>query len=99
LAQITIGGNVTYRPGFKMVKITTDPKVYAIDMHGVLRWIVNETVAEGLYGLNWQSKIDDVSDAFFVDYTMGADINSLADFNPSQVLAAAIDINIDLGLK
>ena len=30
LADIVIGGNVTYRPGAKMIKIDTDPKVYAI---------------------------------------------------------------------
>src|SRR6266576_2699138 len=33
LASVQIGGNVTYRPGVKMVKIQSDPKVYALS-HG-----------------------------------------------------------------
>ncbi|MEY4744266.1 MAG: hypothetical protein RL272_211, partial [Candidatus Parcubacteria bacterium] len=39
LAAMTIGGNVTYKPGTRMVKITTDPKVYAVDHNGMLRWV------------------------------------------------------------
>src|SRR5690242_16211731 len=30
LAAIMIGGNVTYRPGVKMIKIQSDPRVYVI---------------------------------------------------------------------
>src|SRR3989338_4746527 len=29
LASYPLGGNVTYRPGVKLIKIMTDPKVYA----------------------------------------------------------------------
>jgi hypothetical protein len=99
LAQITLGPNVTYKPGVKMVKIQSDPKVYAVDSHGVLRWIVSEEIAEGLYGLNWQSNIDDVSVAFFMDYTMGDPITSISDFNPLVVAAQSIDINTDMQLS
>jgi len=95
LAQISLGSNVTYKPGVRMVKIQTDPKVYAVDAHGILRWIISEEIAEGLYGLNWQSKIDDVSVAFFMDYTMGDPITSVSDFNPLEAAAQAIDINTD----
>src|SRR5688572_23968188 len=35
LGEITIGGNVTYRPGKKMIKIQSDPKVYVINRGGV----------------------------------------------------------------
>lgn len=71
LAAIPLGGNATYKPGVRMVKIQTDPKVYAIARGGLLRWVQNETVAESLYGSDWNRKIDDVSDAFFVNYTIG----------------------------
>lgn len=30
MSSYPIGGNATYRPGTKMIKITTDPKVYAV---------------------------------------------------------------------
>jgi hypothetical protein len=74
LAQVPLGGNATYRPGARMIKITTDPRVYAVSRGGVLRHIPSEAVAQQLYGTNWRQQIDDVPDAFFVNYTMGSAI-------------------------
>jgi len=71
LASIPLGGNVTYRPGVRMIKIQTDPKVYAIARGGLLRWVTTEAVARKLYGARWNRLIDDVSDAFFVNYRIG----------------------------
>lgn len=76
LAAIPIGGNVTYRPGSRLVKITTDPKVYAVDRHGNLRWVTTPDVAAGLYGPNWADLVRDLSDAFFVNYDIGLPITS-----------------------
>ena len=39
LAAIPLGGNVTYRPGRKMIKITTDPRVFVVEQGGVLRHV------------------------------------------------------------
>lgn len=71
LARIALGRNVTYRPGVRMVKVTTDPKVYAVDANGTLRWIKTEAAAARLYGADWNQKIDDLPDAFFFDYVIG----------------------------
>lgn len=71
IASIMLGGNVTYRPGVKMVKAQTSPKVYAISRGGVLRWIPTEAVATALYGANWNKMVDYVPDAFWVNYTIG----------------------------
>ena len=68
LANIPLKGNVTYRPGVRMVKIQTNPKVYAVDKGGKLRWIENEEIAKKLYGDNWNTKIDDIPDVFFMNY-------------------------------
>jgi hypothetical protein len=57
-----------------MVKIQTDPKVYAIVRGGLLRWIPTEAKAKELYGANWNKQIDYIPDAFFVDYKIGAPI-------------------------
>jgi hypothetical protein len=76
LGSVLIGGNVTYRPGVKLVKINTDPKVYAIAKGGVLRWVQTEAIAASLYGNDWNTKVDDISDAFFVNYTVGEPISS-----------------------
>ncbi|MEK7211596.1 MAG: hypothetical protein AAB731_03110 [Patescibacteria group bacterium] len=98
LAAMTIGGNVTYKPGAKMVKVTTDPKVYAVDAGGKLRHVASEAVALALYGATWAKSVEDVPDAFFVNYTTGAAIAAAADFVPATVLAAAASINADKGL-
>ncbi len=98
LASVPLGGNITYKSGVKMVKITTDPKVYAVDKGGVLRWIKSEAVAVALYGANWNKQIDDVSDANFSDYTVGADIGSASDFNPSAKQTEDSSIAADFGL-
>lgn len=75
MANIPLGGNVTIRPGARMVKFVTDPKVYAVAKNGVLRWVEDEATAVVLYGENWNQFIDDISDAFFLDYRMGDKIS------------------------
>lgn len=100
LSAIQIGGNVTYKPGVKMIKINTDPKTYAIGAGGTLRWITSEAAAVALYGSNWNKQIDDVPDAFFRNYKQGgADIAVAADFNKANEMAAATDISRDKDLR
>ncbi len=99
LASIPIGGNVTYRPGVKMVKITTDPKVYAVAKGGVLRWIRTEAAARSLYGANWNHLIEDVPDEFFTNYSVGSPVNSFSDFDRTGQMAAAPTINTDKNIK
>lgn len=70
LQSYPLGGNVTMRPGTKLVKITTDPSVYAVEPNGVLRKIQSEAQAASLYGTNWNKRVVDVPDAFFTNYTV-----------------------------
>lgn len=98
LGALTIGGNVTYRPGVRLVKITTDPKVYAIGANGTLRWVMTEGVAQDLYGANWSSMVDDIPDAFFINYRVGAPIASATDYSRAQETANASSIAADRGL-
>ncbi|MDD5043051.1 MAG: hypothetical protein PHD51_00060 [Patescibacteria group bacterium] len=74
LAAVSIGGNVTMRAGTKLAKITTDPKVYAIEPGGVLRWVETETVAKTLWGNDWAKRVVDVPDAFFTNYSSGSSL-------------------------
>lgn len=76
LASISIGGNATMRPGTNLVKITTDPKVYAVTEGGTLHWVETEELANTLYGPDWADRIVDVPDSFFVNYTTGDSIDS-----------------------
>ena len=99
LASYALGGNVTYRPGTRMIKIQTDPKVYAIGKNGVLRWIKTEEIARAIYGDSWNTMIDDISSAFFVNYTVGDDIASVSDYNKETLKYGSPDFNTDKGLK
>lgn len=94
-----IGGNVTYRPGVKMVKITTDPKVYVVAKNGTLRWVKSEAVARDLYGDNWNKMIDDVPDPFFVNYTISDDdVDDASEYDKDAEKAGSPTINEDKGL-
>jgi hypothetical protein len=84
LSQISLGGNVTYRGGAKLVKVTTDPRVYAVSRYGTLRWVTSEYLAAQLYGSNWRFQVEDLPDAYFTNYTMGSPIYSASDFNVSN---------------
>lgn len=98
LARLTLRANVTYRPGVRLVKITTDPKVYAVSRGGVLRWVQTETLARSLYGANWAQQVDDVPDAFFTNYTVGNPIVSISDYNPTEETQRTATIEQDKGL-
>lgn len=96
LSTIPLGrSNVTYRPGRKMIKITTDPRTYVVDQGGVLRQIATEQLAITLYGLNWNGQIDDVPDPFFVNYRIGTPIQTASDYNPANVMTQTTTIAQD----
>ncbi|MFZ6014957.1 MAG: hypothetical protein ACOYUZ_01205 [Patescibacteria group bacterium] len=99
LSSIPLGGNVTYRPGVKMVKITTDPRTYAVSKGGILRWVETEAAAIELYGADWNKMIDDIPDPFFVNYRIGSSIAGKDDFNPGGEKAQAMYIWQDKGME
>ncbi len=76
LASIPLGKNVTYRAGTRLVKLQTDPKVYAVESGNKLRWITSESIATTLYGATWALRVDDMPDVFFADYAYGNPIET-----------------------
>ncbi len=83
LFAITIGGNVTYRPGAKLVKVNTDPRVYVVSRGGVLRHVTSEFLAERLFGADWRSDVHDIADVYFTNYTVGTPVYNESDYNVS----------------
>lgn len=98
LGQIQIGGNVTYKPGTKMLKIDSDPKTYAVAEGGMLRWIESETIAAAIYGGDWASKINDMPDVFFTNYDVGPSIRHPDEYILRHVLEDTSDIGEDKGI-
>ncbi len=99
LASVPIAGNVTYRPGTRLLKIISDPTVYAVAHGGVLRRFASESVPVALFGTSWTRLLDDVPDAFFGNYRAGADIRTAADYNPEEERVRSPTIDHDLGLR
>lgn len=98
LASYPIGGNVTYKPGLKLVKIQSDPRVYAVGAGSSLRWIMSEAAAVALYGHDWNTKVDDIPDAFFFTYKEGDPIATAGDFDKVSELTLA-SIADDIALR
>ena len=93
MATIPLGRNVTYRPGIKMVKFPSLVTVYVVEAPRTLRAIPSETVASDLYGTSWNAKIDDVSEAFYFNYTFGTALVSASDFNVGDAVNSVDSLN------
>jgi hypothetical protein len=76
LAGIPMGAPILVRPGTRWVKLATDPKTYYVAPGYRLRWIQDEAAAVALWGPDWNRNILDVSDALFVNFTVGAPITA-----------------------
>jgi hypothetical protein len=98
MTKVPIGGNVTYRPGSKLVKFQTDNKVYAVYQNGELRWVSTEQMAKDLYGDNWNTKVDDISEAFYVNYKFGPTIEHRLDFVVDTIYNKFSTIEKDKGI-
>ncbi|MCR4312564.1 MAG: hypothetical protein NUV56_04755, partial [Candidatus Uhrbacteria bacterium] len=85
MASITLGRNVTYHPGTTMVKFPSLNTVYAVGTEGELRAVASEEVAASIWGSDWNEQIDDISEAFFGNYSFGDDINNTSDFDQDNV--------------
>jgi subtilisin family serine protease len=93
LAAIPLGKNVTYHPGTKLVKFQTVPIVYAVDPKGVLRPLSSESIAVALYGNDWNKKVDDISDVFFGNYSIGPKIDSPYSYSSTIAIASVIGLD------
>ena len=95
MSSLTLGKNVTYHPGTKMVKFQTVPTVYVVGAKGLLRPIANERIAAQLYGDTWNKQIDDISDVFWGNYTFGSMIQTATDFNVPFTIASVSDASMN----
>lgn len=81
LADLSLAGNVVYRPGSYWIKVQSDDKVYAVSTDGSIHWIESEDVAVDYAGSNWNTRIQDVPDVFFGDYTVGSSLMTATAFD------------------
>ncbi|MCC7357741.1 peptidoglycan-binding protein [Candidatus Uhrbacteria bacterium] len=96
LASIGLGRNIPYRAGSKLVKFTTDTKVYLVTQFSELRAIPDEKFAAKLFGSNWNKLVDDISDAFYLDYTFGKPFSENENISLESILASSLIPSDDL---
>ncbi len=99
LYEYPLGGNARYKPGALLVKIQTDPKVYAVGNNGKLHWIKTEPIARALYGNNWNKMVDDLADSFFTNYEVGDEVGTDEDFDPVTEETETPSISHNRGFK
>ena len=99
MSLIPIGGNITYRPGSRLVKFQTDPKTYLVTRGGILRWAKTEAVARGWFGAHWNQYVDDITEAFYVNYTFGQPVENALDLDIEIVRSNTISIDQDKGIN
>ena len=86
LAGYTLGGNVIMRSGTRLVQfvgyswggamVVDDPKIYAVEPDGRLRWITTAEIAASLYGSSWEKRIAPVHNVLAGNYVISAPIES-----------------------
>ena len=79
---------VTIKAGSSLVKVKSDPRVYAIEAPNILRWITSEATAKALYGDTWQSKVADIDETWIASYKFGAPITETDHFDVVKALSA-----------
>jgi hypothetical protein len=85
--NIPLAGNVTYRPGAKLVKLHNNPKIYAVEKNRYLRLIESRELIGKLYPGGWEYYcLDIIPDAFFTNYIISKPIIDLSDYNVHEQL-------------
>jgi hypothetical protein len=73
-------GNAAYAPGSR-IKTVSDAHVYVISSDNTLHWLVNESVANAIYGPSWNKNIIDMPNEKLVSYRIGSTIDTVEDIN------------------
>jgi len=80
------------------VKFQTDPKVYLPTKGGVLRWAETEDIVRSWFGDTWNKQVDDISEAFYVNYKFGDPIGGPYDVSLQVLRDTVSTVNENLGL-
>ena len=84
LASYTIGGNVTMRPGTKLIQFVTnespfqidDPRVYVVSPGGSIHHLETAQIASDLFGSGWESMIAPTVNTLAANYDSASPVSS-----------------------
>lgn len=85
MSSLSIGENVTIKPGTAVVKFATSQEVYAIAEGGILRHYLTPSLLEADYGSDWsRNDLVVIPDVFYSHYSIGSVIDSPSDYDPED---------------
>lgn len=83
------GRNATIRPGTFLVTIPSSPQVWMIGFPNSLFWLADgEEQVKALFGEDWASRVVDIPEYYFANYTEGVEINGTTTY-PAGLLVKA----------
>lgn len=71
-------GDLKFAPGTR-VKTVSNPRVYVVGSDYQLHWIISETVADEIYGSNWNKGIVEVNSTYLWKYATSFEVTSSDD--------------------
>lgn len=89
LNELPVGDTITMRPG-SLVLIESDTSVFVVDSCATVRRIL-PSVAQEIYGNDWEQYIVTEQDFLFTDYRVGEDVNEVEDIDLAIMFARTID--------
>lgn len=84
VVAIPLAGSVLYKAGTRLIKLSSDPKIFAVGNNGSIHWIPSEGTIEKIFGYYWRNILVTIPDVLFVNYSVGRVIESPQDFDPEQ---------------
>lgn len=94
--SLAVGGNVTYKPGSRLLKPRNDRTIFAVSRGGVLRPLASDAVAAAIFGPRYYALIDDLPEANFTNYTVGPVVSRASDYNRRAEQRSAPTIDADV---
>jgi len=81
LSALPLGGNVLYRPGYRLLKTAASPRVYTVGANGQLHWVTSADVLVQLYGSDWnRTRLDVIPETLLSDYSFGLSVDDPSRF-------------------
>lgn len=93
MSSLTIGKNVTFRPGSVLVKFETSSSIYAVEKERTLRRYTSTSLIKSDYGSSYTDVLVTVSDSLFGNYVIGDTIDSTQDFDRDDEYYSVDDID------
>ncbi|MFH1744599.1 MAG: hypothetical protein ABH881_00300 [bacterium] len=88
LDEFARGGNVTVRPGTRLITSPDEAIVYAVEADSTLRSIVSAENAINLWGADWAKNVIDIVPSFMSNYVTGSPL-SLGQYPEGSLIKTA----------